>query len=74
MANSRIPENPDSLVGRRIELTHMDDLDPIAVGSVGEVQKVTRWSDGTYQLSVKWEGQTRRLSMVCPPDEFIILD
>lgn len=83
MGISLMVENPDSgkpefgptLIGRRIELTHMpDDPDPVPVGSVGVIEKITRWPDGTYQLNVRWENAKRTLAMVCPPDQFRILE
>lgn len=83
MGISLMVENPDSgkpefgpsLIGRRIELTHMgNDPDLMPVGSVGRIEKIRRWPDGSYVVTVKWESVARSLALVCPPDEFRILD
>lgn len=64
-----------TLIGKRIELRRMgEDPDPIPVGSVGLVETVTRWPDGSYQLGVRWEGIGRRLGVICPPDEVRVLE
>ncbi len=66
----------DGLVGRRIQLTQMgaDDPHPMDPGSIGTVKSVCAWPDQTWSVSVNWENTTRMLSLVCPPDQFIILD
>jgi hypothetical protein len=75
MANSLNPDYWQGLVGKRIRLTHMgDDPNPLAIGSMGQVERVSRWPDGSHQLGVKWEGQTRTLGLVCPPDRFVVVE
>lgn len=75
MGISLIKEFANRLIGRRIELTHMpDDPYPVDVGSVGEVEKITPWPDGSYMVRVRWHNITRALGLVCPPDEFRLLD
>ena len=75
MANSLNREYWEGLLGKRIELIRMsDDPRPMESGSIGTVMSVCLWPDQTWSVSVNWENTTRRLSLVCPPDQFIILD
>ena len=62
-----------SLVGRRIRLLQMYDLDPIPVGAEGTVTWVNRvGSLGFTQISVKWDnGRTLMLSI--PPDKYEVI-
>lgn len=56
--------------GQRIELVAMpDDPSPILPGSTGTVTQVSDFSDGSAQVSVKWD-DGRTLMLAIPPDEW----
>lgn len=62
--------------GDRIQLLLMpNDPHPIEPGTKGTVMGVTKniWNDGSDQIAVEWDNG-RALSLVSPPDSFLILD
>lgn len=66
-------EQLDALVGKRIELTEMlNDPAPILPGDKGTVLDVYQ-DTNYYQLGIKWDSG-RSLSLLCPPDKYVILD
>lgn len=60
-------------VGDRIELVKMpDDPCPIEPGAQGTVLLTPQLFEDRYQIHVDWDNK-RTLSLVVPPDEFLIL-
>lgn len=57
------------LIGKRIRINQMEDLDPISSGTEGTIVDV----DGIGQYVVKWDNG-RTLSVIPEEDDFDIID